>query len=201
MSINRRQLLASSAAISAISASASSAAQHQDISRHGPALSFDNSRTAHPGATGFDIEDRLAIINLCNSYSSGYDADDFDRWLALFTSEPVCTIHRAGGEPTRLEGDEFRHAFNEFRADATKRNVQPLHYSSNLMIKEQTKDTAIAEMYMFYIPFDINAQDEQGIHGGALDLTGTARYRFKLVKAEDVWLIAGYSISFDQKTV
>ena len=69
------------------------------------------------------------------------------------------------------------------------------------MIKEQTKDTAIAEMYMFYIPFDINAQDEQGIHVDALDLTGTARYRFRLVKAEDVWLIAGYSISFDQKIV
>lgn len=201
MSINRRQLLASSAAISAISSSMSSTAQHQDIFREGPAPSFDNSRTAHPGATGFDIEDRLAIINLCNSYSSGYDADDFDRWLALFTSDPVCTIHRAGGESTRLEGNEFRHAFNEFRTDATKRNVQPLHYSSNLMIKEQTKDTAIAEMYMFYIPFDINAQDKQGIHVGALDLTGTSRYRFKLVKTKDVWSIAEYSISFDQKVV
>jgi len=201
MSINRRQLLASSAAVSAISASFSHSIQSRDSVSEGPISSFDNSRTVHPGATGFNIEDRLAIINLCNSYSSGYDADDFDRWLAMFTSDPACTIHRATEEPIRLAGNEFRHAFTEFRASSTKGHVQPLHYSANLMIKAQTQDTAIAEMYMLYIPFEINAQDDEGIRLGALDITGTSRYRFKLVKTEDIWRIAEYSIYFDQKTI
>jgi len=201
MSINRRQLLASSAAVSAISSAFSDATQSRDSMSERPIASFDNSQTLHPGATGFNIEDRLAIINLCNSYSSGYDADDFDRWLAIFTSDPVCTIHRAGDEPFKLTGAEFRNAFTEFRASSTKGNVQPLHYSANLMIKAQTQNTAIAEMYMLYIPFDLNAQDDEGIRLGALDITGTSRYRFKLVKTEDIWRIAEYSIYFDQKTI
>ena len=116
MSINRRQLLASSAAVSAISSAFSNATQSPNSMSERPIASFDNSRTLHPGATGFNIEDRLAIINLCNSYSSGYDADDFDRWLTMFTSDPVCTIHRAASEPIKLTGAEFRNAFTEFRA-------------------------------------------------------------------------------------
>ena len=203
MSINRRQLLASSAAVSAMGAALNTSAKKiESHASQGPISSFDGSQDTLPGATGFNIEDRLAIVNLCNSYASGYDADDFERWLMQFTSDPVCTIYNPGAEPIRVAGDEFRHLFKQFRNSATNDNVQPLHYNGNLMIKAQTADTAIAEMYMFYIPFDVTAQDNSGIHSGALSITGTSRYRFEMVKGGDnVWRIAEYTISFDQKTV
>ncbi len=141
-------------------------------------------------------------MNLCNSYASGYDANDFERWRLQFVADPVCTIYNAGTETIRLVGDDFRRAFEGFRATATQQNIQPLHYSSNLMVKEQTEHTAIVEMYMLYIPFNLNAMDRNGIHPGALDITGTSRYRFQLTKGDDnTWRIAEYRISFDQVVV
>ncbi len=202
MSINRRQLMVSSLVASAINPAHLSAAEEKTPQGEPSATLFDNSRDVDPGATGFNAEDRLAIMNLCNSYASGYDANDFERWRLQFVADPVCTIYNAGTETIRLVGDDFRRAFEGFRATATQQNIQPLHYSSNLMVKEQTEHTAIVEMYMLYIPFNLNAMDRNGIHPGALDITGTSRYRFQLTKGDDnTWRIAEYRISFDQVVV
>ena len=57
-------------------------------------------------------------------------------------------------------------------------------------------------MYMLYIPFRHEAQDDNGIYPGALNTTGTSRYRFQLIKGDDnAWRIAEYRISFDQAVV
>ena len=202
MSMNRRRLIAATLAASVIAPTVVAAADRQDTNKELPMTSFDNSRIEHPGATGFDVEDRLAILNLLQSYASGYDADDFDRWRMQFINDPVCTIYNAGNETIRLTGDDFYKAFEGFRSIATQQNVQPLHYSSNLMVKEQNEQTAVAEIYMLYIPFNQDAQDNSGIHPGALSITGTSRYRFQLIKGDDnAWRIAEYLISFDPVNV
>ena len=70
------------------------------------------------------------------------------------------------------------------------------------MVKEQNEQTAVAEIYMLYIPFNQDAQDNSGIHPGALSITGTSRYRFQLIKGDDnAWRIAEYLISFDPVNV
>ena len=202
MSISRRQLVVNTLATSALTSALVSTAESEDSTKAPAGSLFDNSKKVHPGATGYNVEDRLAIVNLCNAYASGYDADDFERWSMQFVTEPVCTIYNADTETVRLVGDDFRKAFETFRANATQQNIQPLHYSSNLTIKEQTELTAVAEMYMLYIPFRHDAQDGNGIYPGALNTTGTSRYRFQLVKGEDkAWRIAEYRISFDQAIV
>jgi hypothetical protein len=202
MSISRRQLVVNTLATSALTSALVSTAESEDSTKAPAGSLFDNSKKVHPGATGYNVEDRLAIVNLCNAYASGYDADDFERWSMQFVTDPVCTIYNADTETVRLVGDDFRKAFKTFRANATQQNIQPLHYSSNLTIKEQTELTAVAEMYMLYIPFRHDAQDGNGIYPGALNTTGTSRYRFQLVKGEDkAWRIAEYRISFDQAIV
>jgi len=202
MSISRRQLLVNTLATSALTSALVSTAESEDSTKAPAGSLFDNSKKVHPGATGYNVEDRLAIVNLCNAYASGYDADDFERWSMQFVTDPVCTIYNADTETVRLVGDDFRKAFETFRANATQQNIQPLHYSSNLTIKEQAEQTAVAEMYMLYIPIRHDAQDGNGIYPGALNTTGTSRYRFQLVKGEDkAWRIAEYRISFDQAVV
>ena len=89
MSMNRRRLIAAALAGSVIAPTLVAAAARQDTDKELPMTSFDNSRTEPPGATGFNVEDRLAILNLLNSYASGYDADDFDRWRMQFINDPV----------------------------------------------------------------------------------------------------------------
>lgn len=199
MSINRRHLLASSVALSAINPALTKANPELLSPKELPIASFDNSRDTHPGAIGFNVEDRLAIINLCNSYASGYDAADLERWFLLFTHNPICTIHNMDAQPVRLEGAAFRAAFESLRHSETPLTVQPLHYNGNVTVKTQTANTATSEMYMIYIPFDVTAQDHNGIHAGALNATFTSRYRFNVVKIEDVWRIAEYAIYFDQR--
>jgi hypothetical protein len=202
MSISRRQLVVNTLATSALTSALVSTAESEDSTKAPAGSLFDNSKKVHPGATGYNVEDRLAIVNLCNAYASGYDADDFERWSMQFVTDPVCTIYNADTETVRLVGDDFRKAFEAFRANATQQNIQPLHYSSNLTIKEQTELTAVAEMYMLYIPFRHDAQDGNGIYPGALNTTGTSRYRFQLIKGDDkAWRIAEYRISFDQAVV
>ena len=202
MSISRRQLVVNTLATSAVTSALVATAANKASTKAPAASLFDSSKKVLPGATGFNVEDRLAIVNLCNSYASGYDADDFERWRMQFVTDPVCTIYNADTETIRLVGDDFRKAFETFRATAKQKNIQPLHYSSNLMVKEQTEQIAVAEMYMLYIPFRHDAQDGNGIYPGALNTTGTSRYRFQLVKGDDsTWRIAEYRISFDQAVV
>ena len=202
MSISRRQLVVNTLATSAVTSALVSTAANTASTKAPAGSLFDTSKKLHAGATGFNVEDRLAIVNLCNAYASGYDADDFERWRLQFVTDPVCTIYNADTETIRLVGDDFWNAFETLRATATEKNIQPLHYNSNLTVKEQTEQTAVVEMYILYIPFRHDAQDGNGIHPGALNTTGTSRYRFQLVNGDDsAWRIAEYRISFDQAVV
>ena len=56
----------------------------------------------HLGATEFDLADRLAIINLCNSYSDLYDAGNLNQWWSLFVENPSCTICLGKTEPVKV---------------------------------------------------------------------------------------------------
>lgn len=165
--------------------------------------STSDAQTAqHPGSTRFNIEDRLAIINLCNTYAGRYDSNQVDAWLQLFTDNPQCTIRLADTEPVIVSGDDFRSLFRAMRASASDNGVQPLHYNTNLNVKAQTDSTALVETYMLYVPLDIPGLKvaEKTLTGTRI--TGTARYVFSLLKGDDgVWRINEYAISFDQLVV
>lgn len=72
-----------------------------------------SSSYKYPGHTDFDVADKLAILNLVNSYSETYDRDHIDEWFALFTEEPKVTGHMGDQEPFCIPGQNFRDFFRE----------------------------------------------------------------------------------------
>ena len=156
----------------------------------------------HPGSTDFNVEDRLAIINLCNSYAAGYDADELEGWCELFTDNPKCIVYLADAEPNVFSGDDFRNGFKQMRDSASEHRIKPLHYNTNLRVIEQSDRRAVAESYMLYVPLDVSVLRDAVQTLSNTRITGTARYLFSLLKGEDgVWRIDKYSIKFDQLVV
>ena len=156
----------------------------------------------HPGQTGFNIEDRLAIINLVNSYADDYDHNNFNDYLKLFTEDIKCSVYLNNEEPLVVQGIQFEEMMKGFRSSASKNNVGPLHFITNLNIKEQTKDTAVVETYVAYIPLDTSNLHlpEESLNN--TKITGTARYIFSVTKdIENIWKIKGFVIKYRQSVV
>ena len=163
---------------------------------------FDVDRAPHPGATGFDVEDRLAIINVINSYADSWDSDDMDRFFTLFTKNAKCAIYLSDSEPNFFAGEEFRAAFRDIRASARTDGLGPTHCNTNLMVKEQTDRSAVVETYMLYIPLDIASLNIAEETLANTRITGTARYIFSMQKANDgVWRIDDYAMTYKQRVV
>lgn len=156
----------------------------------------------HPGSTDFDVKDRLAIINLCNSYADCYDKGDMDQWFELFTEDIKCSIYLSDNTPTIASGDEFRSLLNRFRTGAEAAGTAPLHCNTNLNIQQQTNDRAVAETYILYIPMEVAAFNVPEKSLTETRITGTARYLFNLLKGDDgIWRIDDYSITYKQSVV
>ena len=156
----------------------------------------------HPGQTGFNVEDRLAIINLVNSYADDYDYNNFNEYLKLFTEDIKCTVYLNSDEPLVVQGIQFEEMMRGFRSSATKNNVGPLHFITNLNIKEQTKDTAVVETYVAYIPLDTSNLHLPEETLNNTKITGTARYIFSVTKdIENIWKIKGFVIKYRQSVV
>ena len=156
----------------------------------------------HPGSTDFDVKDRLAIINLCNAYADGYDRNEMDRWFALFTDDIELTTRLSDGPTWVISGDAFKEALRQNRLIVADAGRMPLHCDTNLNIKQQTSDRAIAEAYMLYVPREIAALNNAEKTLTETRITGTARYSFNLLKGDDsIWRIDSYTIIYDQKVV
>ena len=156
----------------------------------------------HPGQTGFNIEDRLAIINLVNSYADDYDHNNFNDYLKLFTEDIKCSVYLNNEEPLVVQGIQFEEMMKGFRSSASKNNVGPLHFITNLNIKEQTKDTAVVETYVAYIPLDTSNLHLPEETLNNTKITGTARYIFSVTKdIENIWKIKGFVIKYRQSVV
>ena len=157
----------------------------------------------HPGGAVFDIADRLAIINLVNAYGDWYDSDDMELWFTLFVENPKCTIFVSDSEPLVVStGPEFRALMMEYRTSARDLGVEPVHSNTNLTVKKQTKDRALAETYMLYIPVNRATLNVPEMSRKNTLITGTGRYLFDLQKGDDdVWRICEYWITMKQSAV
>ena len=152
----------------------------------------------HPGRTDFDVADRLAILNLVNSYSEGYDLDNFDEWLKLFTDDIVCKV-KLGNQPEgTYAGDEFRKFLRDYRTYSADSNIVPRHFISNLSVKQQSSKLAKVVAYICFVRGDQNTLHTPGVK--EQPVTGTARYTFVTRKdaGDGVWRISEYAIDYDQ---
>lgn len=156
----------------------------------------------HPGNTDFNVKDRLAIINLCNAYANHFDKNEIESWFTLFTENPTCVICLSDNPPVTVMGDDFKNLLSQYRAAMVTAGTQPLHLDTNLTIHEQTDKRAIAEAYILYMPLEIAAFNIPEKTFSETGITGTARYTWNLLKADDeTWLIDSYRISYFQKVV
>ena len=56
---------------------------------------------AHVGSVGFDVADRLAIINLFGAYAHTYDQNQLDDFRLLFTGSPELGLRLRDGTRCR----------------------------------------------------------------------------------------------------
>ncbi|MDB9926670.1 nuclear transport factor 2 family protein [Hyphomicrobiales bacterium] len=156
----------------------------------------------HPGQTNFNVKDRLAIINLVNSYADDYDHNNFSEYLKLFSKDIKCTVYTNDSDPVTIQGDGFREFMLGLRSSALKNNVGPLHFISNLNIKEQTSNSAIVETYVMYVPLDTSRLNLPEETLNNTKITGTARYIFSVEKdLKEIWKIKSYVIKYRQSVV
>jgi len=156
----------------------------------------------HPGQTNFNVKDRLAIINLVNSYADDYDHNNFSEYLKLFSKDIKCTVYTNDSDPVTIQGDGFREFMFGLRSSALKNNVGPLHFISNLNIKEQTSNSAIVETYVMYVPLDTSKLNLPEETLNNTKITGTARYIFSVEKdLKEIWKIKSYVIKYRQSVV
>jgi len=148
------------------------------------------------------VKDRLAIINVINSYADDYDHNNFSEYLKLFSKDIKCTVYTNESEPVIVQGEEFRKFMKGLRLSALENNVGPLHFISNLNIQEQTSRSAIAETYVMYVPLDTSSLDLPEETLNNTKITGTARYIFSLEKdLKNIWKIKSYVIRYRQSVV
>ena len=163
---------------------------------------FIETDPTHPGSADFDVADRLAVINLCNAYGEGYDSGDLDEWFKLFTENPTCTIRLSDSAPIFSSGDEWRRQMKSYRTGAQDLGIAPIHSVTNLTVKIQTRNRALVETYILYVPVDIATLNNPEESRQSTRLTGTAQYVFGVVKGDDgIWRIDEYWITMKQLEV
>ena len=156
----------------------------------------------HPGQTNFNVKDRLAIINLVNSYADDYDHNNFSDYLKLFSKDIKCTVYTNDSDPVIIQGKDFGAFMLGLRTSALENNVGPLHFISNLNIKEQTNNSAIVETYVMYVPLDTSRLNLPEETLNNTKITGTARYIFSVEKGlKEIWRIKSYVIKYRQSVV
>ena len=157
---------------------------------------------AHPGGTKFNVQDRLAIINLVNSYADDYDHNNFEEYLRLFTKDIKCTVYLNDSDPITVQSKQFIEMMRGFRLSAIENQVSPLHFITNLNVKEQTKNKAVVETYVIYVPLDAEKLHLPKETLNNTNITGTARYIFTVIKdIKNIWKIDSYIIKYKQSVV
>jgi 3-phenylpropionate/cinnamic acid dioxygenase small subunit len=133
----------------------------------------------------FNVEDRLEIINVLNSYSHYFDHGQTEDWLNLFTED--CVFEIAGGP--EFKG---RAGLTPLVVRAKKwleTGVQRRHRLGNIVFHEQTNSNARISVYLL-LASTANKED--------LSFVSTGEYDGWLVKDEGEWKISKWVISTDR---
>lgn len=79
-----------------------------------------------------NAEDRQAIIDLISQYSQAYDANDMERFVALFDTDGV--IESPLGK--WVSNEQIRQEVATRRQELTDQGIQPRHYQTNTLLTE-----------------------------------------------------------------
>lgn len=138
--------------------------------------------------SAFDVEDRLAIIDLLNSYSHNIDHGLVDEYAGLFTEDAVFEIHFPGAPPSSFNGHEQVRSLAEGAKAMRASGIQRRHRLTNIIFHEQTDISASISCYLMLT----NTANEQD-----LSLAFTGQYDGWLVKGDDGWQIGKWVLTSD----
>ena len=142
--------------------------------------------TIPPGATTFDVADRLAIVNLLHSYGWLLDGFRMDDYFALFTASP--TIEVWSTTSRLFEGwQTFRQTAASRREHFRQIGVQRRHVLAAPRFDTQGIDHAAGQVYMQMYKTQQNL----------ITLVAVGYYEFAVVKQGGEWKIDRWIIHMD----
>lgn len=141
------------------------------------------------GSVGFDVGDRLAIINLFGAYAYTYDENRLDEFRTLFTDSPeLVLVHE--GHPLSADIDTVMGLLAARKASFKAENNQRRHALNSFWFDSQSATEATGRCY-----FQVFAIKDGG--PPAPDLTGC--YEFTAVKQDGAWRFGRWVVAIDQR--
>ena len=135
-------------------------------------------------------EDYAEVLGVVACYGRFYDDDRIDDFIGLLTEDAVFHPNWPGVAPEYVSG---RAALKEFfggaRAQCNADNIQPRHYTTNVVVCAATADSAEVTASMAYA---------ESTPGGNVALKMIGQYDWVLVKRDGRWSIARWSMRYDK---
>jgi SnoaL-like domain len=130
------------------------------------------------GNTAFDTADRLAMINVLNSYGYFVDQQQLDSFFSLFTDAPMIEFWQ--GDRKLVEGwAHFKEMTTIRQAKFKSENIQRRHVFNAPRFDQQGKDSASGQVYLQLYK----------VQSGAASLITIGYYDFTLLKWNGHWRI------------
>ena len=137
-----------------------------------------------------NVEDRLEILNLIASYGHHFDSGRVDEWVGLFTSSATFGSTVAGNLGPSFSGAEDFQVLADRAKEWLDAGVQRRHNLNNVVIFDQTVDTASVSAYLILLT-TADGQD--------LEVVATGRYDGELVKVDGNWKIDKWIGTLDRQ--
>jgi len=113
-----------------------------------------------------NADDRQAILDLISSYSYAYDANDLERFSALFQTDAVLDGERRGSVTGNAQIREVMTARRQWLAE---QGIQPRHYQTNTVLTEMAEGHVQART-MVLVTWQRSGEPEpRVVHTGSYD--------------------------------
>lgn len=144
-----------------------------------------------PGATDFNIADKLAITDVINAYGIYWDTNQMEQWALLFTENAKGVVF-----DNNFERSEFNILSQEQIASSKDRQdyflinqMQRRHIMANTHFLVLNKDYAAVTQYMLLVSTEKKKTTE---------IVTPIKYDFKFVKVDGIWKIDFRQINIDK---
>jgi len=140
-----------------------------------------HKKSSAAGNTQFDATDRLAILNLINTYAHNYNNHEIEKWFELFVHDPVFARGKPGTTLEEKSGEEFRSYWRKSNAASKAKGLSRLHLISNVTFLNQTPRSAYVNVVGLLADVDTDTK---------ASMPAIVNYQGWLVKQKGVWLIS-----------
>ncbi len=139
--------------------------------------------------TQFDVQDRLEIINLANSFTIHFDQREWDEYINCFAENSSFTMKDKKGEVLRImKKNELQDFFAPRIQGFIEQDQRRRHLITNISISEQTATDAALRFNSLLASTDKSD----------LNFVTTILYDCKFVKVNGAWRIMEITANLDR---